>query len=109
MIDDDELRRRFAELRRKDAKNLPPFEALTARRARARVRVLVAVVPLVAAAAVFVLWCNVAERSSSMVAAPVAVPRPRPQAPAALPLDFLLESAPASVHLDADPIEGLRP
>lgn len=112
-MNDDDLRRRFGELRKEDAKNAPPFPQLIARRPRPPVSVLVAVVPVVAAAAVFVVWCGASTTMRSPSAAPVAaapriIIRPAPAA-AALPLDFLLESAPSRVRLDADALEGLRP
>lgn len=107
-MNDDDLRRRFTELRREDAKDAPPFEQLTRRRPAGRLRVLFAAVPVIAAAAVLVVWCGPAARRS----APVAVQPPRARvhhAAAALPLDFLLESAPARVRLDIDPTQEFRP
>lgn len=111
-MNDDDLRRRFGELRQEDAKQMPPFAQLTARRPRRRVHVLFAAVPVIAAAAVFIVWCGTATTMRS-APAPVAVqPVPRVRRPpvaAALPLDFLLEAAPSRVRLDVDSIEGLRP
>lgn len=121
-MNDDELKTRFRELRREDAKTTPSFEKLTRVRPR-RWSPLVVLAPALAAAAGLLLWCGVASVTTS--SAPVAVaparpPPPSPQgqvassrrhagAPAALPLDFLLETTPIHVRFDADPTEGLRP
>jgi hypothetical protein len=109
---DDDLRKRFSELKRSDAQNAPPFEKLVAKRPRARVPMFVAIAPVVAAAAVVLLWCgaSITERKAE---APMAAARPMPpiqvQAAAELPLDFLLDNAPVTVNLDADPLRGLKP
>lgn len=113
-MNDDDLKKRFAELKRGDAANAPPFDALIAKRPRARIPLVVKVMPVFAAAAVFLLWCGATSMSrKEMAAAPAgAVTRPphiQLQAAAALPLDFLLDNAPVTVNLDADPLRGLKP
>lgn len=108
-MNEDDLKRRFRELRARDARHAPRFEELTSPRPRRR-SPLVVILPLVAAAAVLVMWCGATTTMRSAPASAVAVaPPPKPiraQAPAALPLDFLLETTPISVHLDS---EGLLP
>jgi hypothetical protein len=104
-MNDDELKKRFGELKRHDAKRAPTFEAtLAAKRPQsigARVRPLLAVVPIVAAAAVFVFWCGTANKASAPAPTAVArAPRVRVQAQAAMPTDFLLDTAPVAVRLD---------
>ena len=108
-MNDEDLKRRFRELGARDAKNAPSFEALTAKRPR-RVSPLVVLAPTLAAAAVLVIWCGSVRTAS---APPSSSPSPRleakVEAPAALPLDFLLEATPIRVRLDSDPTEGLVP
>jgi len=108
-MDEDELRGRFRELRAHDAKRAPRFDALTAKRPARSVRLLFTAAPLVAVAAVLLLWCGTQNHAAAPVASAPRPPKPRLHAAAALPLDFLLENAPVSVRLDANPIEGLRP
>lgn len=110
-MNDDELKKRFGELKRQDAKNAPPFERLVAKRPRAPIPLFVKVVPVFAAAAAFLLWCGSATmRSKESASAPVsaAAPTIRVEAAAQLPLDFLLDSAPITVNLDADPLRGMK-
>lgn len=126
MDPDEDLRRRFAELRRLDATDAPDVEALV-RAPRRRVSVLRAVgaaMPALAAAAALLVWCTrppMAEAPTSAVApmsnaAPAmageaaggqASTSPAPAArPEPLPLDFLLDH-PAGLALslpaDLDP------
>lgn len=114
-MNEEELRRRFSELRREDARQAPPFDART--RPRARPRVVQLIAPALAAAALVLLWFG--RRPEARAPAPTVAVAPLPPSSAlaptrvagrvaALPLDFLLEAAPARVRLDADPIEGLR-
>ncbi|MFO0736886.1 MAG: hypothetical protein U0270_13455 [Labilithrix sp.] len=115
-MNDDELEKRFRELRARDTACAPSFEKLTAQRPW-RVSPMVVIAPALMMAAGVVLWCGVAQNApasapSGSLAEGVPSPR-RPPArastPAALPLDFLLESTPITVHLDSDPTEGLLP
>jgi hypothetical protein len=112
-MNDEDLKQRFRELRARDAKNAPSFDALTAQRPR-RVSPLVLLAPTLAAAAMLIVWCGAARTASAP--SPVAFDSPPPPpaaapspAPAALPLDFLLETTPIHVSLDSDPTEGLVP
>ncbi|MBX3225820.1 MAG: hypothetical protein KIT84_30415 [Labilithrix sp.] len=110
-MNDEELRRRFAELKRADAERAPPFRTT---RPPSRVNLLYAAIPALAAAAVLIVWCGAqttasAPPATALAPAPSPPPPPRVETAAALPLDFLLETAPTRVRLDADPIEGLRP
>lgn len=112
-MNDDELKRRFGELKARDAGGAPPFEALIAKRPRRKTPLFVVMAPVVAAAAAFLLWCGTSLTVRSKVAsAPVAAvqapPSIRVQAAAELPLDFLLEQAPITVNLDADPLRGMK-
>lgn len=109
-MNDEELKRRFHELRARDAKRAPRFDALASPRPR-RLSPLVLLAPALAAAAGFVLWCGVSRNQAAPVAVEAPPPPPpiRMQAPAALPLDFLLETTPIRVQLDSDPTEGLTP
>jgi hypothetical protein len=112
MNDDERLQKAFDKLREDDAKRMPSFDRLRRRPARLRPRSAWAVVlPLAsaaAAAAVFVVWCNV---SPSSAPAPTAAAPRAAVAPAAAvggetavfpaparaaraedaPLDFLLD------------------
>lgn len=115
-MNDDELKKRFRELRAREAARAPSFEKLTAQRPW-RVPPMVVIAPALMMAAGFVLWCGVAQDAPARAPrGPLAVDTPslrrppaRASAPAALPLDFLLESTPITVHLDSDPTEGLLP
>jgi hypothetical protein len=107
-MNDDDLQQRFRELRARDTKNAPSFEALTARRPR-RVSPLILLAPTLAAAAVLIVWCGSTRTASAPPPVAVDSPPPRAQAPAPLPLDFLLETTPIRVSLDSDPTEGLAP
>ena len=109
-MNDDELKQRFRELRARDARHAPSFEKLTAKRPR-RVSPLFVVTPVFAAAAALLLYCGTTTTAKRAPASAVAYEPPPPpsvhaQAPAPLPLDFLLETSPISVHLDS---EGLLP
>ncbi len=109
-MNDDELRKRFGELKKSDARRAPAFEKLVAKRPKSRAPLFIALSPFVAAAAVFLLWCgaSVTERKVAMAPRSAAAPRIHVRAAAELPLDFLLDSAPMSVNLDADPLRGLK-
>lgn len=115
-LNEERLARRFRELRARDAKEAPSFEALTAKRPR-RVSPLVVLAPMLAAAAVLVVWCGTMQNASKPAAVafdspPMASVAPEihpPPAPTALPLDFLLETTPIRVSLDSDLTEGLAP
>ena len=104
MNDDERMKKTFDKLREDDARRAPSFEALRRRAPRTRTAWAV-VVPLasaMAAAAVFVVWCNVAREAAP---ASVAVAPPAMLAPQAAlagevaaaprvdeaPLDFLLD------------------
>lgn len=108
-MNDEELRRRFRELKALDAKRAPSFDKLTAKRPR-RIPKLVVLTPVLAAAAGIIVWCGGSMNAKQ--AAPIALDVPPPAAtirvgaPAALPLDFLLETTPIRVHLDVSG-EGL--
>ena len=114
-MNDDDLEKRFRELKRHDARRAPTFEATIAKRPAsrtgARVRPLFAVVPIVAAAAVFIVWCGTSMNKASAPPPPVAAvaraPRIHVQARAAMPTDFLLDTAPVSVSFDTS--SGLLP
>jgi hypothetical protein len=110
-MNDDDLKQRFRELKARDAKNAPSFDALTAKRPR-RVSPLILLAPTLAAAAVLVVWCGAARKASAPPPVAFDSPPPTPtqaHAPAPLPLDFLLETTPIHVSLDSDPTEGLVP
>ena len=102
MNDDERLKQTFEKLRREDARGAPSFEAIRKRRSR-RASPWATAVPfasVLAAAAVFVVWCNTST-THAPPAAPVAMgPAATPQGgetalPAAAvddaPLDFLLD------------------
>ncbi len=109
-MDDDDLRQRFRELRARDARKAPPFDRVTRRRPTSRLRLLVAVVPVVAAAAGLIVWCGATKTASAPPMSASATPKIKvQQTQSVLPLDFLLVSTPISAHLDADPLQGLRP
>lgn len=116
-MNDEDLRKRFGELKRADAAGAPAFDELVARRPRPRKKapLFVAFAPVLAAAAVFLLWCGTRMNAEKRVAstAPVSAARPvmpiRVEAATELPLDFLLDDAPVTVHLDADPLRGMKP
>lgn len=89
---DDELRARFAELRREDARRAPDFGAMRAapRPVRSPLRWALPVVAVAAAAAIVVVRCGASELTASAPAsAPAAASAPELD-PA--PLDFLLET-----------------
>ena len=102
-MNDEQLKRRFRELKALDAKRAPTFEKLTAKRPR-RIPKLVVLTPVLAAAAGIIVWCG--GSMSAKQASPIAIDAPPPArtirvgAPAALPLDFLLETTPIRVQLD---------
>lgn len=122
-IDDDELGRRFAELRKLDAERAPEMEALV-RAPRRRVsvlRVIGAAMPALAAAAALLVWCtrppsaeaptaavapmsNAAPALAGELAGGQASSAPAPAArPEPLPLDFLLDHpAGLALSLPAD-------
>jgi hypothetical protein len=113
-MNDDELKKRFDELKRHDARRAPTFEATIAKKRPqsigARIRPLFAVVPIVAAAACLVFWCGTANKASAP--APTAVIRPpriRVQAQAAMPTDFLLDTAATMTVVRLDTSSGLLP
>lgn len=117
-MNDEDLKRRFRELRARDAEKAPSFESLTARRPARRTSPLVVLAPMFAAAAVLLVWCGTTRTASKPSAVafdspPPPTPLVKTNAPAALPLDFLLETTPIHVSLappgDSDPTQGLVP
>jgi hypothetical protein len=104
MNDDERLKQTFDKLREDDARRAPSFDAVRKKRARRRSpwAVVVPLASAAAAAAVFVVWCNVQPSAAPAVtvAAPAVAPLPGgplggETAPQALaddaPLDFLLD------------------
>jgi hypothetical protein len=93
--DDERLRKTFDKLRADDARRAPSFESVRRKRGR-RTSPWAVVVPLasaMAAAAVFVVWCNTPDdRPAASAAAPAAVAQGGESAPPVddAPLDFLL-------------------
>jgi hypothetical protein len=125
-LDDENLRARFAELKKHDERTAPDFQQMwssTARRkARSPWRVVVPVASLVAAAMLFV-WCgaraltmDAAPSSSPVAVAPGAAPAGAAESstPTTLdpaPLDFLLDTSGSaslmrSSGLDSNPLKG---
>jgi hypothetical protein len=133
-IDDDELRKRFAELKRHDARKAPDFAKMMDMDAprpkkRSPWRVVVGVASL-AAAAMVVVWCgaqSMMQSDSSSASAPVVAAAPTPtkaaggedrekdnkiathSAPDPMPLDFLLEmpsSRGVTTSIGSNPIKG---
>lgn len=132
--EDEELRRRFGELRARDARKAPPFETLARagkpKRTRSPWAVVAAVTPLAAAAAVLVLWCSTQKMSANAPSAaappppPIAAGESAASTPAAVavadgksvtppahdpaPLDFLLDLPGSSALAAASDLEPTR-
>lgn len=104
--DDEPLKRAFGTLRADDERRAPPFEKLARAGKPRRRSTWAVVVPLtsaVAAAAVFVVWCNtqhLANDGAPLAAAPAAPAAPaattagNAPAPAATPVRALSDPAP---------------
>jgi hypothetical protein len=117
-MNDDELRRRFADVKRADKKLTPEFDSMwradrrvAERKARGR---WLFVVPALAAAAMFVVWCGTKSTfpgaPAPQAAAPAATAAPTYVGKVTLdpaPLDFLLD-APAvrATGLDSTSLDG---
>lgn len=112
-MNDDNLRARFAELKRRDAKSAPPFERMwhASRPKRSPRGVVAVVVPIAAAAAAVVLWFGAGSEPAPAPAA-VSVSKAAPVSEAVVldpaPLDFLLDMPNRGVRAAtaSDPLAG---
>jgi hypothetical protein len=119
---EERLRARFAELKKRDAGRAPDFEKMrTAPRRRAPWQLVIIPAATLAAAAMFVLWCG-AQTMLGSASPQAAAPRPSVNAGGGamggevrvafepVPLDFLLDAPGTDLAtrsgLDANPIKG---
>ncbi|HSQ68165.1 MAG TPA: hypothetical protein VLM85_33375 [Polyangiaceae bacterium] len=107
---DETLARPFAELRRADAENAPPFDSMWRPSARGTRRVspwwvTAPAVSVVAAAAALALWVGLhrsAEPAPQSASVAAASPSPAGAQAASLPLDFLLDQPSLATLPDFD-------
>lgn len=115
-MNDDDLRRRFTELAKRDQNDTPDFHAMwTAARPRRSPWRFVVPAASMAAAAMFLLWCGartmLLETSAPMAAAPSPASVDDRVTLDPAPLDFLLDvratsALAATSGLDPNPIRG---
>ncbi len=114
---DDDLKARFAELKKHDERGAPDFATMwrAPRTARSRWRLVVPIAS-VAAAAMLMLWCGARVALDTAASAPPSARAPASRGEAVAldpaPLDFLLETPPGDSHaallssLDSNPLAG---